>query len=378
MTSKLSVVCTPIGNLGDLSPRAAAALKEATLVLCEDTRHSKPLLDRTGSSARLVSCHAHNERERKELVVTALRSGEKVALISDAGAPGLSDPGGRIVEEVVAAGCEVEVLPGATALTAALMGAGIDVNRFAFLGFLPKTGGARTSLVESAARAGFGVVIYEAPQRTEETLADLFEVLGPRRVVVARELTKLHETFHRGVLGAAADGGSKLAPPFVEKGEVVIVVEAGAPRVDALAGEDVEAIARDDTQTPKERARRIAKVLGIPVREAYARVQKAGDDVETKLGRARDLLASAARTLVEADDLARLEGGLPRIKGDSPFGSEIPGADVLMGLLARPPSLRAPVEGQDAAKQMLAAVAALDALIEALGYEHEQRSPTRT
>ena len=370
MTSKLAVVCTPIGNLGDLSPRAAAALKDATLVLCEDTRHSKPLLDRVGSNAKLVSCHAHNERDRKELVVTALRSDEKVALISDAGAPGLSDPGGRIVEEVVAAGCEVEVLPGATALTAALMGAGIDVNRFAFLGFLPKTGGARTSLVESTARAGFGVVIYEAPQRTEETLADLFEVLGPRRIVVARELTKLHETFHRGVLASAEDGGTKLTPPFVEKGEVVIVIEAGAPRVDALANEDVEAIARDDTQTPKERARRIAKVLGIPVREAYARVQKAGDDVETKLARARDLLASAAKTLVEADDLARLERGLPRVKHDSDaLDSEIPGADALMGLLSRPSSLRAPVEGQDAAKQMLAAVAALDALIDAIAYE---------
>ena len=365
MTCKLSVVCTPIGNLSDLSPRAAAVLKDATLVLCEDTRHSKPLLDRVGSQAKLVSCHAHNERERKDLVVSALKAEQKVALISDAGAPGLSDPGGRIVEEVIAAGFQVEVLPGASALTAALMGAGIDVNRFAFLGFLPKSGGARTSLIEHTARAGFGIVIYEAPQRTSETLADLFQLLGARRVVVARELTKLHETFHRGVLSS----GGGLTPPFVEKGEVVILVEAGAPRVDALAGEDVEAIARDDTQTPKERARRIAKVLGIPVREAYARVQEAGDDVETKLGRTRDLLALAARTLVEADDLARLQRGLPRVREAKGLASEIPGADELMALLARPPSLRAPTEGQEAATAMLAAIAALDALSAALAYE---------
>lgn len=368
---KLSVVCTPIGNLSDLSPRASKALQEADLVLCEDTRHSKPLLDKIGSRARLVSCHAHNERDRKELVVTALKSGERVALISDAGAPGLSDPGGRIVEEVVAAGCDVEVVPGPTALVAALMGAGIDVNRFAFFGFLPKSGGGRTELLEGAARAGLGVVVYEAPQRTEETLADLFEALGARRVVVARELTKMHETFHRGVLGPPKPA---LTPPFVEKGEVVIVVEAGAPRADALAGEDVDAIARDESLPPKERAKRIAKVLGIPVREAYGRVQKAGDDVDARLTRVRDHLANAAKALREADDLARAERGLARLteREAPPVASDIPGADVLMALLARPPSFRAPVEGVDAARSLLAALSALDALLDALELERER------
>jgi 16S rRNA (cytidine1402-2'-O)-methyltransferase len=371
VTNKLAVVCTPIGNLADLSPRATTILNEASLVLCEDTRHSRPLLERVGSSAKLVSCHAHNERERKELVVSALESGERVALITDAGAPGLSDPGGRIIEEIIAAGREIEVLPGPTALTAALMGAGFDINRFAFLGFLPRRGGARTSLLGGAVRAGFGVVVYEAPQRTPATLADLFAVFGARRVVVARELTKLHETFHRGVLGPADDGGATaLTPPLVEKGEVVIVVEAGSPKAAALEGEDVDAIARDDTLTPKDRARRIAKVLGIPVREAYARVQQAGDDVETKLGRARDLLASAASALVQADDLVRVQRGLPRAQraNERSLASEIPGADALMELLARQTSLRAPVEGQEAARAMLASIAALDALIDALAY----------
>lgn len=368
--SKLAVVCTPIGNLGDLSPRAATVLKEADLVLCEDTRHSRPLLERIGSHAKLVSCHAHNERDRKDLVVTALRNGEKVALISDAGAPGISDPGGRIVEEVIAAGCEVEVVPGPTALAGALMGAGIDVNRFAFFGFLPKRGGGRTELLEGAARAGLGVVVYEAPQRTDETLADMFAIFGARRVVVARELTKLHETFHRGVLGAA------LQPTLVEKGEVVIVVEAGAPKADALAGEDVEAIARDESMPPKERARRIAKVLGIPVREAYARVQKAGDDVETKLARVRDHLAQAAKALVDADDLARIDRGLARMDdmrpGVAPVDSDIPGADAVMALLARPPSFRAPVEAGETAKAILSALSAVDALMDALEFERER------
>jgi hypothetical protein len=200
----------------------------------------------------------------------------------------------------------------------------------------------------------------------------MFAIFGARRVVVARELTKLHETFHRGVLGAP------LTPPLVEKGEVVIVVEAGAPKADALAGEDVEAIARDESMPPKERARRIAKVLGIPVREAYERVQKAGDDVDTKLARVRDHLATAAKALVDADDLARIDRGLARMDdmrpgAQGPVESDIPGADALMALLARPPSFRAPVEGGETAKAILAALAAVDALMDALEFERHEK-----
>ena len=247
----LRVVATPIGNLADLSPRAAEALRSADVILCEDTRHSRPLLDRAGASGRAVSCHAHNERERIDDVVAALERGEQEALITDAGAPALSDPGGRIVEAVAARGLRVEVVPGPSALVAALMGAGIDTARFAFLGFLPRRGRARRALLADVVRAGFATVLYESPTRVQETLNDLHEALGARRVVVARELTKLHETFHRGTLGG------ELVPPLVVKGEVVIVVEAADAQA-AVEEIDVAATARDTTLSPKERARRIA------------------------------------------------------------------------------------------------------------------------
>jgi 16S rRNA (cytidine1402-2'-O)-methyltransferase len=365
---KLAVVATPIGNLADLSPRAAEVLRAADIVLCEDTRHSKPLLDRVGSRARLVSCHAHNERERKELVVEALGRGERVALVSDAGAPALSDPGGRLVEEVVGAGFDVEVLPGPSALTAALMGAGIDLSRFAFLGFLPKSGRPRAALLEGAERAGLGIVLYEAPKRVEGTLADLFTALGARRVVVARELTKIHETFHRGILGGA------LEPPFVEKGEVVILVEGGEPRAAASDG-DVEAMLQDERLPPKERARRVAQALGIPVKEAYARVLAAGPATpEACLERALELLAQAAASLRDAEGAARMARGEPPLHPRAtPATSDIPGADILMDLLSRGTSLRAPVEAQDVARQLLATLSALDALLDALGFEKEGR-----
>jgi 16S rRNA (cytidine1402-2'-O)-methyltransferase len=368
MATKLAVVCTPIGNLGDLAPRAAEALAKADIVLCEDTRHSKPLLDRIGARARLISCHAHNERERKDLVVEALQKGERVALVSDAGAPAVSDPGGKIVEEVIAAGLDVEVFPGPSALTAALMGAGIDVSRFAFLGFLPRSGKPRRVLLDVVARGGIGTAVYEAPQRVEETLRDLFEALGARRVVVARELTKLHETFHRGLLG------QPLHPPLVEKGEVVILVEGGAAR-EELAESDIEAIAKDESLPPKERARRIAHALGISVKEAYERVQRAGASPQDSIRRARDLLGAAARALVEADLAARrARGGPPTAAGDKPASSEIPGADELMALLEQGSSSSAPVEAAEAARALLAALSSVDALLDATGWGDDSRS----
>lgn len=372
---RLVVVATPIGNLADLAPRAAEALKSADLVLCEDTRHSRPLLDRVGARARLVSCHAHNEQERGALVVEALRRGERVALISDAGAPALSDPGGRLVEAVVEAGIAVEVIPGPSALPAALMGAGIDLSRFAFLGFLPKASKARRQLLEGALRAGLGVALYEAPQRALETLADLADVFGPRRVVVARELTKMHETFHRGVLGGA------LEPPLVEKGEMVILVELDEPQ--AAHEPSATAVLHDTSLPPRERARRLAAALGISVKEAYAQVQAASRpdvDPAAHVRHALDALARAARSLTEAEAAARAaRGDVPEPSAppaERPVGSDIPGADALMELLARgrAPALRAPVETAEAARQLLAALAAMDALLDALAFEEEGRS----
>lgn len=369
---RLAIVATPIGNLQDLSPRAAEVLKAAQLVLCEDTRHSKPLLDRVGSHARLVSCHAHNERERCELVVESLARGDRVALITDAGAPAVSDPGGRLVEDVVGAGHMVEVVPGASALTAALMGAGIDLSRFSFLGFLPKSGKARRQVLESAYRAGFGMALYESPQRVAETLDDLFQVCGPRRVVVARELTKLHETFHRGVLGGV------LAPALMEKGELVVLVEQGEPAAQADAPA-AEVVLQDTTVPPKERARRLAAVLGITVKEAYARVQdatRAADDPEAGVRAAQQALALAARHLLAAENVARAARGQDALTPtDHMPSSETAGINEMMALLSNrdAPALRAPVEAREAAQQLLAAVLAADALLDALGLERESR-----
>ena len=357
----LSIVATPIGNVGDLSMRAIEVLKRADVICAEDTRHTRPLLERVGAGgARLVAVHAHNERDKAPDIAALLEAGQKVCFVSDAGCPGISDPGGRIVEAVVALGHTVEVIPGPSALTAALMGAGVDIAKLAFLGFLPRKGKERERLVRHAIDGGLAVVVYEAANRTDELLEDLFAWCGPRRVVVARELTKLHETFHRGVLGGT------LTPPLVDKGEVVVVVEGGDVVAHDTAPLDVTALANDASLSPKERARRLAQAQGISVREAYARLQQAqGKSDVAEVRRALSLAAEAAVALLSADDTARAarQGAADTSEA---AGSDIPGADALLRLLARPSSLAAPVEAAEAARALLGAVSALDALLEAI------------
>jgi 16S rRNA (cytidine1402-2'-O)-methyltransferase len=279
MTPSLRIVATPIGNLGDLSPRAVAALSSSSLVLAEDTRHTRPLLEHYGVHARLVSCHQHNESERLSLVTEALDRGESVALVSDAGAPGVSDPGGRLVELVRAAGHRVEVFPGPSAVIAAIMGAGLVTTRFAFLGFLPKRKKVRDTMITGAAKAGLALVVFEAANRVAETLADLHRTLGARRVVVARELTKRYETFHTGLLG------SELVPPFEPRGEVVIVVEAHEPTArDAGDEDDASTLARlrRDKRPIGTRAKELAVAQGLSRRDAYALLIEENDDDDAR------------------------------------------------------------------------------------------------
>lgn len=273
MTGLLSVVCTPIGNLDDLSPRAAAALRRADAVLAEDTRHSAPLLAAAASNAPLFSCHQHNEEERAVWACEQLRQGKNLAVISDAGAPSISDPGGRLVAAVVDAGLPIEVVPGPSAVIAALMGAGLIATRFTFVGFLPQKQKSRLEILSHVAAGGFAAVLFEAPQRTLDTLVDLHKVFGNRRVVVARELTKKFETFHRGVLDA--DSSHILQPPFVDKGEIVIVVEAGPEKslLDEHETEDaVQKILDDNSKKPKEKAKLLASLWRISPNEAYQRL----------------------------------------------------------------------------------------------------------
>jgi len=223
----LYVVATPIGNLEDLSPRAVRVLGEVDIVCCEDTRHTGQLLAAKQIVARrLVSLHEHNEASRVELVLDLVASGGSVAIVSDAGTPLLSDPGGRVVAALAEAGVPIIAVPGASALLAALVVAGLAVDRFSFEGFLPRKGAARSDRLGAIARSLIPVVCYESPHRVAQTLRDLEEVCGgKRRVSVSRELTKLHEETWRGILADSAD-----APAVrVARGEYVIIVDGAGP-----------------------------------------------------------------------------------------------------------------------------------------------------
>jgi hypothetical protein len=218
--------------------------------------------------------------------------------------------------------------------------------------------------VQGALQAGFGVVVYEAANRTVELLADLFALCGPRRVVVARERAKLHETFHRGVLG------QDLHPPLMEKGEVVVVVEAGDPKKETASSSiDLATLAGDPTLTPKEKARQLAHAQGISVREAYARLQAStSTSGRGELQRAARLLAEAAHALLHGDDLARAQKG-GSVDDSAPAGTDIAGVDALLRLLSRAPSLPAPVEMQEATKALLSALSTMDALLAAIDHD---------
>lgn len=225
---ELRVVATPIGNLADLSPRAREALATADVIAAEDTRHSAQLLRYLGLERPLVSLHEHNETARVPALIARLQAGENVALVSDAGTPLLSDPGAGLVAAAVAAGLRVTPLPGASALLAALCVAGLPAERFSFEGFLPAKPMAKRQALEALVNDARTLVFYEAPHRIVETLAAASAVFGTdRAAVVARELTKLHETIYRGSLGELA----AMAPnePNLARGEIVLLVAGHRP-----------------------------------------------------------------------------------------------------------------------------------------------------
>lgn len=223
----LVLVSTPIGNLGDMSPRAVDALRNAALVCCEDTRHSGRLLQHVGiTGARLAVANEHTEDARTAEVLEVLATGRDVAVVTDAGTPGISDPGMRLVRAVVDAGYPTTAIPGPAALVMALVLSGIDTTRFVFEGFLPRSGGERTARLDEITHERRTVVLYEAPHRVERTVADLAGSLGgERRIALARELTKLHEEVWRGTLAEAADHLAEIGP----RGEYVLVVEGAPP-----------------------------------------------------------------------------------------------------------------------------------------------------
>ncbi len=205
MPGRLLLVSTPIGNLGDLSPRAAKALAEADLVACEDTRHTGRLLAHLGIKTRLVSLHEQNERRRIPELLAALETGATIAVVSDAGTPLLSDPGFPLVRAAIAAGATIEPIPGASALLAALVASGLPPYPFTFAGFAPPKGGKRRTFYRGLAALGHTVVVYESPHRLVPSLDDAVTELGADRpAALARELTKMHEEIVRGTLGELA------------------------------------------------------------------------------------------------------------------------------------------------------------------------------
>lgn len=231
MTGRLVLVSTPIGNLGDMTPRAVDTLKACALICCEDTRHSGKLLSHAGvSGVRLAVANEHTEVARTDEVLALLAAGSDVAVVTDAGTPGISDPGARLVRAAVEAGFVVSAVPGPAALVMALVISGFDSTRFVFEGFVPRSGRERTERLAEVAAERRTIVLYEAPHRVERTVADLTAACGPgRRIALTRELTKLHEEVWRGTLAEAALHLAERAP----RGEYVLVVEGAPPAVEA-------------------------------------------------------------------------------------------------------------------------------------------------
>lgn len=265
----LVLVGTPIGNLGDLSPRAVEALTAADVICCEDTRRTGRLLQHAGiARTPLIVVNDHTERAATDRVLHRLGAGERVAVVSDAGMPGISDPGERLVRAAVDAGHPVEVVPGPSAAITALVGSGLAAGRFVFEGFLPRKGSGRAARLVEVAAERRTVVLYEAPHRLARTLDDLVDACGARRrVAIGRELTKLHEETWRGSLGEAQEWVVAQPP----RGELVIVLD-GAPEAALPSTEDIVAGLRSELasgMTARDAAVVVAQRLGVPRRAVY-------------------------------------------------------------------------------------------------------------
>jgi 16S rRNA (cytidine1402-2'-O)-methyltransferase len=266
----LFVVATPIGNLGDMSPRARETLAHADAILAEDTRRSGRLLAHYGIRGQLVSFHEHNERERLPVVLARLAAGEKLALVSDAGTPLISDPGFRLVRAAREAGYRVTPIPGPSSVVAALSVAGIPSDRFVFEGFLPSRHGERRARLAALAPETRTCIIFESAHRIAASLADMAEVLGPgRRACLARELTKLHETIVLGSLGEIAERVA--GDPDQRRGELVIVVQGAAEQPKPAGSLDLDHLL--DTLlaelSVKQAADLASRITGLPRNRVY-------------------------------------------------------------------------------------------------------------
>ena len=275
MPGTLYLVATPIGNLQDISLRALETLRSVDLIACEDTRHTRNLLNHFRISNRTISYHDHNEQERAEELVDRLVQGESIAVVSDAGTPGICDPGFRIVQRAIEIGAAVVPIPGAVAFVDAMVGSGLATDAIFFGGFLPAKKSERQKRLAEIANIPATLVLYETPHRLAKSLVDCFEVLGDRPAAVARELTKLHEEFARGLL-------SELAERFATtptKGEIVLVIDrapVNVPKQVAMTPKSLSKRVKDlekEGSDPKSALKQAAKEFGLSKSEAYRLTQ---------------------------------------------------------------------------------------------------------
>ena len=270
----LYVVSTPIGNMGDFSFRAVEVLNSVALILAEDTRHTRNLLERYEIKTPTTSYHEHNEAKTTPALVARLERGESLALVSDAGTPLLSDPGARLVQAAIGAGIDVVAIPGASALLSALVVAGLDTDRFTFFGFLTRTGRERRAVLDEIGTLAHTAVLYEAPNRVADTLAAIESAGGGARpAAVAREMTKQFEEIRRGTVSDLRAYYENTPP----RGEIVIVIGAAIREIasDELVRERVRTL-RSSGVSSRDAAAQVATELGVPKRVAYRYAQEWG------------------------------------------------------------------------------------------------------
>ena len=272
----LYVVATPIGNLEDITLRALRILKEVDLIACEDTRHTQKLLNHYGITTRTVSYHEHNEASRAEELVEQLKKGSRIALVTDAGMPGISDPGYRVIASAVEHEIAVVPIPGASAFVAALAASGLPTDSFEFHGFLPAKPGQRRQVLEGIRSSKQTHLFYEAPHRLEETVADITEIFGPGRyIVIAREITKIHESFIRGLSG---DILQKLKQNTEIRGEITLLIGKAEESQEAIPitsiRDRIKQVMAAEHVDEKAALKKVAKERGLSKSEAYRQMQR--------------------------------------------------------------------------------------------------------
>jgi len=275
MSGTLYLVATPIGNLQDVTLRAVDTLRNVDLIACEDTRHTQKLLNHLGIKKKLISYHDHNEHSRSSELIGRLSAGESIAIVSDAGTPAINDPGFRIVQDAIENEVDVISIPGPTAFVTALTASGLPTEAFFFAGFLPAKKGERQNRLQELARIPGTLLVYEAPHRLLSSLKDCLLVLGNRKAVVARELTKLHEEFARGTISSLIDhfGNGTI------KGEIVLLIDRNhgetAPANNLISIADRVAELESSGLDRKSALKAAAKEFGVSRSDAYRELQKA-------------------------------------------------------------------------------------------------------